>query len=121
MAQGRFLSSTVAEDIRLNSLSLEAHLLYLMAMRHHRCRGAAPGPGVHRRGHQRGVPARRDATAHGRGRAGGTGHLMVDTMRHLRDNRGVRNVQALAGRNTKGKKRLCDLARFGNPSLVGNC
>jgi len=34
MAQGRFLSSSVSEDIRLNSLSLEAHLLFLMAIPH---------------------------------------------------------------------------------------
>lgn len=43
MAQGRFLSSTVAEDIRLNSLSLEAHLLYLMAIPHLDVDGIMPG------------------------------------------------------------------------------
>jgi len=34
MAQGRFISSTVAEDIRLNGLSLEAQLVYLMSIPH---------------------------------------------------------------------------------------
>lgn len=34
MASGRFLSAAVSEDFRLNSLSLEAQLVYLMAIPH---------------------------------------------------------------------------------------
>lgn len=34
MAQGRFLSSSVAEDERLNGLSIEAQMMYLMAIPH---------------------------------------------------------------------------------------
>jgi hypothetical protein len=34
MAQGRFLSSSVAEDERLNSLSVEAQMMYLMTIPH---------------------------------------------------------------------------------------
>lgn len=34
MASGRFLAASVSEDFRLNSLSLEAHLVFLMAIPH---------------------------------------------------------------------------------------
>lgn len=34
MARGRFISESVAKDLRLNSLSLEAQLVYLMAIPH---------------------------------------------------------------------------------------
>lgn len=43
MASGRFLSAAVSEDFRLNSLSIEAHLVFLMAIPHLDVDGIMPG------------------------------------------------------------------------------
>lgn len=43
MARGRFLSAAIGEDFRLNSLSLEAQLVYLMAIPHLDVDGIMPG------------------------------------------------------------------------------
>ena len=43
MASGRFLSAAIGEDFRLNSLSIEAHLVFLMAIPHLDVDGIMPG------------------------------------------------------------------------------
>jgi len=34
MARGRFISKSIATDLAVNSMSIEAHLLYVMAIPH---------------------------------------------------------------------------------------